>query len=260
MFNRIIKYVVYLFKSRVWGHGIHSPFAYDLITEVIDSETKFRVFEQIEIVRQNLLLDKTKVLIKDYGAGSKKKGANSRSIHSIAKKSLKQPKYGQLLYRLIDHFGFKNILELGTSFGITTSYMASPNKDIQVATIEGDSIISKKAQSNFDALDLSNITLKNAQFNDVLQPTLNELKSVDLVFIDGHHTHEATINYFNKCLAYKQNNSLFVIDDINWSAGMRQAWNEIKEHSEVTLTIDLFELGLVFFRKESSKENIVVYY
>ena len=260
MWRRAISYIHYLINSRIWGHGIHSPFAYKVVKEVIDKHAEYYVFQEIEALRGALLNNKQTITLTDFGAGSKIKSSNKRTVQSIAKNTLKKKKYAKLLFRLIDHFEYKNILELGTSLGITSAYLASVSDSIQVTTIEGDPEIAKIAQSNFDRLGLNNITLINNIFESALPEILDESWKLDLVFIDGHHTYEATITNFKKCLPHKHNNSVFVIDDINWSNEMIEAWKTIVAHEEVTLSIDLYEMGLIFFRAESSKQNLVIYY
>ncbi len=41
---------------------------------------------------------------------------------------------------------------------------------------------------------------------------------------------------------------------------MKAAWEEIKLHPKVTVTIDCFEMGIVFFKKNEVKENFTVYH
>jgi predicted O-methyltransferase YrrM len=78
------------------------------------------------------------------------------------------------------------------------------------------------------------------------------------VFVDGNHQKEATLRYFKLCLPKVHENSLLIFDDIYWSRGMKEAWNEIKAHPEVTVTVDLFWIGLVYFRKGQVKEDFVI--
>ena len=67
-----------------------------------------------------------------------------------------------------------------------------------------------------------------------------------------------TLEYFNLCLKKIHNETVFVFDDIHWSEEMEEAWNEIKNHSKVRVSVDLFRMGLIFFRKELSYENYVI--
>ena len=168
-------------------------------------------------------------------------------------------KYGQFLFRLAYHFKPNTILELGTSLGITTSYLAFANQNSKVITIEGCTNISSEAKNCFQSLGLNNIETVVGNFDSVLSSRLKTQDSrFDFVFFDGNHKKKPTLNYFNQCLSHATNDSVFIFDDIHWSDEMEEAWEEIKSHPKVIVTIDLFFLGLVFFRKEQAKENFVL--
>jgi predicted O-methyltransferase YrrM len=159
------------------------------------------------------------------------------------------------MFRLVEHLGFENILELGTSLGISTLYLASANKTAEVYTLEGDTGSYSMATHIFHKLKMKNIKAKLGVFQETLAPTLREMKKVDLAFIDGHHDESATLNYFETIKPYCGESSAIIIDDIYWSAGMQNAWKKIQNMTEVTLTIDLFFCGIVFFRKEQKEKE-----
>jgi predicted O-methyltransferase YrrM len=186
--------------------------------------------------------------------------SGKRTISEIAERSLKSEKYGQLLFRLVNHFKPNTILELGTSLGISTAYLASANPNSKVITIEGCPNIASEAKKNFEILGLKNIESVIGNFDSVLPAALCQLPTADckLVFFDGNHKKEPTLRYFNQCLELADNTSVFIFDDIHWSNEMEEAWEEIKSHPQVTVTIYLFFLGLVFFRKEQVKQNFIV--
>jgi len=255
----IIHYIKYFITARN-QHGIHSPFVYELYNNVIKDQTPFYVFSDIESIRAKLLLSKLEIAITDFGAGSVVNKSNKRYINDIAKNSLKAPKYAQLLFRLVNRFKPANVLELGTSLGVTTMYLAASNSKMNVTTVEGCLNIAKVAQINFDKLGLKNINLVNKPFEEFLPHYLKTVSTLDFVFFDGNHTKEATLNYFNWCLDKINQNTVFVFDDIYWSEGMNEAWNEIKQHQKVTTTIDLFAIGIVFFKPDLSKEHFVLRY
>lgn len=252
-----ISYFKYLLRAQT-KHDIHSPFVFNLLTTVIQNNKLYYLYGQIEKLRNELLNDPTEVQVADLGAGSAVLKTGTRKISDIARHSLKSAKYSQLLFRLVNHFKPNTILELGTSLGITTLYMAMANSQTRVLSIEGSEAIAQYAKRSFEKLDIKNIQLTVGNFDDVLQTRLNELKQVDLVFFDGNHRKEPTLHYFEQCLHYANNNSIFVFDDIHWSVEMEQAWECIKKHERVTLTIDLFFIGIVFFRKEQVKEHFVL--
>lgn len=261
----ILHYLNYFFKARN-QHGIHSPFVYELYNNVIKDQTPFYIFNDIESIRAKLLLSNIEIEINDFGAGSIVNKSipyqvrDRRKINDIAKNSLKAPKYAQLLFRLVHRFKPTNVLELGTSLGISTMYLAASSSKINVTTVEGCPNISKVAQINFDKLGLKNINLINQPFEAFLPNYLKTISSLDFVFFDGNHTKEATLNYFNLCVEKTNQQTIFVFDDIYWSKGMNEAWNEIKQHPKITTTIDLFAVGIVFFNSDLSKEHFVLRY
>lgn len=257
--NHILNYIKYLLKAKN-QHGIHSPFVYELYNNVIKDQTPFYVFQDIESIRAKLLLSNLEIEVSDYGAGSQLHSSNKRKISAIAKNSLKVPKYAQLLFRLVNRFKPKNVLELGTSLGISTMYLASSSTKSNVTTIEGCSNVTKVAQINFDKLGCKNIRLVNQQFDTFLPEYLKTVPTLDFVFFDGNHTKEATLRYFNWCVEKANEQSVFVFDDIYWSNGMNETWQEIKQHQKITTTIDLFAIGIVFFNPDLSNEHFVLRY
>jgi predicted O-methyltransferase YrrM len=250
------KYIQYwLNGSNAKGHGVHSPFVYDLIKNVLNDKSQFSCYTSIENLRGELKKDDTVLRIQDFGAGSRVNSHYERSVSSIANAALKPKKFGQLLFRLAKHFNSKNILELGTSLGITSSYLASANTSSQVITMEGAPEVAATARKNFEKLQLENIKVVEGNFDETLPSLLKEIPSIDLAFIDGNHRHIPTVNYYHQLLPHVHEHSVLIFDDVHWSAEMEAAWNEIKEHEAVTLSIDLFFIGLVFFRKEQKEKQ-----
>lgn len=205
-------------------------------------------------------LDNTVLKIEDLGAGSKNSSSNERTIRQLIKNSAKAPKYGQLLFRLVNYVEAKNIIELGTSLGMSTLYLANSRRYSNVYTLEGSKEIAKKAKDNFNKMQLKNIEVINGNFDNTLTPLLDKLQKVDFVFFDGNHKEKPTLHYFEKCLSKVHNNTVFVFDDIYWSEEMTSAWKVIKANKKVTMTIDVFEMGIVFFRKELPKQDLVINY
>lgn len=255
--NYIKHYLYHQFSAKSLD-GIHSPFVFDLASKIIKSDEQYYAFNQIEYQRKKLLLSKKEIEVEDFGAGSKIFKSNKRKVADIAKTSLKPPKQAQLLFKLVNYFKFKNILELGTCLGLSSAYLAKSSKKIDVTTIEGASEISKIASKTFDNLNLKNIRLITGQFDTVIPNLLESNPKYDCIFIDGNHQKQATLKYFQQLLPHIHNDSLMVFDDIYWSKGMTEAWSEIKAHKNATVTIDLFYFGLVFFRKEQPKEHFKI--
>ena len=246
------------FANHQNGHGIHSPFVFDLLTNIIEDFTPFYCFSDIENYRRKLLKNHSEIAVTDYGAGSKIQKSDKRKISEIARYSLTKPKYAQLLFRLVNHFKPENIIELGTSLGLTSLYLAFPNSKTKVFTVEGCPEIAKIASNTHSNFVAKNINLQIGNFQKVLPQLLNEIKTIDFAFIDGNHSYKATLENFKLLKNYSNNNSIFIFDDIYWSKEMTDAWQEIKSDNAVTLSIDLFQFGIIFFMKDFKKQDFRV--
>ncbi|MCF8368418.1 MAG: class I SAM-dependent methyltransferase [Bacteroidales bacterium] len=253
----LFRYIAYLQQAKS-KFDIHSPFLFDLVTKVLEDSRIYPEYEKIENLKKNLLKSEQTINVVDLGAGTSSGDKNTRSISSITKNSSKPFKLGRLLYRLSKYYAPEHIIELGTSMGLSTAYMAMGNPAAKVVTIEGCPNISKVAGENFKLLGIKNITLINGNFNEALPSVLDSGKKVDLAFIDGNHLKEPTIKYFEQFLANAVNDTCLIFDDIHWSDQMQEAWNHITNHKEVSLSIDLFFMGLVFLKKELSKEHFIL--
>lgn len=254
------KYLSYYLKaSNAKGHGVHSPFVFDFIIHVLKSKEKPEAVFLIENYRQRLLKERRNIEVEDFGAGSSVMHTKERKVSDIAATSLKRKKYASLLYRIAKYYRSKHIVELGTSLGTTTAYLASGSPDSQVITLEGSGKISDIAEDFFEHTSFNNIHLVRGDFKKTLPTIIHQIPAVDLVFIDGNHQEEPTVDYFNSFLTKSHNDTILVFDDIHWSGGMEKAWERIKQHPDVSLTIDLFFIGLVFLKKEFLvKQHFVV--
>lgn len=162
---------------------------------------------------------------------------------------------------MVDHYRCKHILELGTSLGIGTAYLATASKNAQITTIEGSKEIAQKAKSNFNSMDLQNVHQVIGNFDDILPDVLKNITAIDLVFIDGNHRKEATLDYFEKIMPFVHEDSILIFDDIHWSKGMHEAWLAISNDKRVVLSIDVFQFGLVFFLPSiKEKQHFVLRY
>lgn len=255
-FKLAVKYVQYfLTASNGKGHGMHSPFVFEFITKVLNGKKEDSCYKNIEQLREHLKRDNTLLTIEDFGAGSRLHSSYKRKVSDIATSALKPKKFSQLLFRVVNFYKTTNILELGTSLGITTAYLASANARNKVITMEGAKEVAAIARKNFQQFDLSNIVIVEGDFDTNLLHVLMDLSSIDFAFIDGNHRKEPTIKYFEQLLSKTTNNSILVFDDIHWSREMEEAWKYIKQHSSVTLSIDLFFIGIVFFRHEQLEKQ-----
>ncbi len=269
MFFQIKSYLKFLLKSQN-DHGLHSPFVYDLVTKCFYDKTLYPDYRLIKNYRNDLLRNRQKIKVTDFGAGSRVFRSDIRLVFAIAKNAGITLHRAKLLYRLTNYLNIQNALELGTSLGIATSAMAA-NRSTKLTTIEGCKETAKIAEHQFKKYDLDNIQLINTDFDTAIsqqistknhtQQTRNnkqKTSNYDLIFFDGNHKKEATLKYFEELLPTAHNDSVFIFDDIHWSPGMEVAWKEIKKHPEVTVTIDTYKWGLVFFRKEQAKQDFII--
>jgi predicted O-methyltransferase YrrM len=255
-FQLAYKYIYYWFNAaNSKGHGIHSPFVFEFITKLLNDKSNCTAYYLVEGLRKNLLNERRILSVEDFGAGSSVSKTNQRSVSSIAKNAARPKKYGQLLHRMVRYFKPATIIELGASLGITSSYLALGNQKARMISIEGSPEIAEQAKQIFESLELRNIDLHTGNFDEILPSVLRQLSSVGFAFIDGNHRYEPTIRYFNQLLEKSSNSTILVFDDIHWSGEMEKAWKEIKNHSSVTCSIDLFFIGIVFFRNEIKEKQ-----
>lgn len=251
LFTLSVKYLKYILTaSNGKGHGVHSPFVFDFVVKVLNGKSRPPAFDTIEALRASLLKQEEKITVEDFGAGSALDPSRERKIRDIARHAAKPAKYGRLLHRVIEHYHCRNILELGTSLGLSTAYMAAAPSAPKVVTLEGSVTIASQANQNFTELSLHNIEIITGNFDHTLDAVLKNHPKPDLVFFDGNHRKEPTLRYFRQCLARADESDIFIFDDIHWSAEMEEAWLEICQDDAVTCSIDLFFVGIVFFRRD----------
>lgn len=238
---------------------MHSPFVFDFIRYVLNNRKGYEAPAGLEVLRRQLLRDDTRLEIEDLGAGSRSGASRQRSVGQLARTALKPKKYAQLLHRLVRHYQPRTIIELGTSLGLTTAYLATAHPSANVHTIEGSPAIAERARQNLDKLNVRNVQPHVGNFDDLLPSLLQDLPSPDLVYIDGNHRLQPTLDYFLRCRQAAHTDTILVFDDIHWSPEMERAWEEIRRHPDVRYTIDIFFLGFVFFRPEFKvKQDFVI--
>lgn len=257
--HQIRSYLKFLFRSTN-QHGVHSPFVFGLVTRCFYDKTEHDApYQLIREHRKRLLQDDRSIEVRDLGAGSRVFSSGERKIRSLVKNAGITSKRSCLLNRLVRYLDIEHALELGTSLGLGTAAMAAGNK-VQVTTIEGCPTTAGIAAEQFRKSGLENIDLRVGEFSEVLHKLLPEKEpnSLSLVYFDGNHQKEPTLKYFQKLVPMTHNDSVFIFDDIHWSPEMEQAWDTIKADPRVTVTIDTYFWGLVFFRREQEKEHFVI--
>jgi len=252
----LFRYLDYLKKSKT-RYRVHSPFVFSLVEQVLRKQPPFYSFNKIEKWRDELLENSDEINLTDLGAGSRK--AKSKLVKEIANTALSTKDQSEWLFGLANYFDTKSIVELGTSLGVSTAYLASASQKSNVHTFEGSSELIGIAKKGWQSLKLKNIQTYEGSIDDTLPKFIASLNEpIDLLYMDANHTYNATIKYFNMLQPKFNASTIVVVDDINWSAGMQKAWREISYSKEVSISIDLFYKGLLFFREDIKKEHFVL--
>lgn len=257
MFHILKSYLKFLFNSKN-EHGVHSPFVYDLVTKCFHDTTNYSEYEILKKYRNLLLENKNTIDVTDFGAGSRVFKSNTREIAKIAATAGITSKNAKLLFRITHYFQSENILEIGTSLGLATSALSLGNPKAKITTLEGCPNTMNQAQVQFQKFNFKNIDCINTEFSSYLKSFDLQPTTYNLIYFDGNHSKKATLEYFELLLPTVTNETVWIFDDIHWSTDMEEAWELIKNHPKVTITIDTFQWGIVFFRKEQEKEHFVI--
>lgn len=249
-----LEYLKYRIKADS-ENSLHSPFIYELYTTVIEPDKRYYVFDGIDKERENLLKNNRIIEIEDISTEAYKQ---KKKIREIAQNDISQPKVGELLFKIVDKYKPRHILELGTCLGLTTLYLASANLKTKVTTFEVTPSLANRAKETFQRLKRKNITVIQGNLDQTLVANIKQLKDVDLIFFDADRSYKATMRYFKTCLPYIHKDMIFIIDDIYASEEMKQAWVEIKNHPKVRVTVDVFQLGIVLFREKQKREHFTL--
>ena len=257
MFFQIKAYLKFLWHSKN-EHAVHSPFVFNLITKCFYDKKVKKEYTILEKYRNALLKNKNTIEVTDFGAGSKVFKSNTRIVAQIAKTAGISKKRAELLYRIVHYFQPENVLELGTSLGLATSALALGNKNAKIITLEGCPNTANQCQLQLQKFNINNVTSVVTEFSTYFSTSNFPLLTFHFIYFDGNHSKKATLDYFELLLPTVTNDSVWIFDDIHWSAEMEEAWEIIKKHPKVSVTIDTFQWGLVFFRKEQPKEHFII--
>lgn len=250
-------YCKYLYKARHRkGYGIHSPYLFHFLVDVIYEKSNYYCFKKHKIEHQKTLKNNTIINLPNLGTGC----ARTTTVSKIAKSASKNNKDAQLLFRLTQECKAKTIIELGTNLGLTTQLLAQCNSDSKIYTFEGANELCKYAYKRFQKQALHNIKLIEGNIDSTLPSISSNLKQVDFVFFDANHTYDATINYFKILFPLHHENSIFVFDDIHQSKGMEKAWEEIIQNKEITVSLDFYKFGIILFKNGIPKQHRIISY
>jgi predicted O-methyltransferase YrrM len=257
MLFQIKAYLQFLWNSKN-EHGVHSPFVFNLVTKCFYDKKSNPEYEVLKNYRNSFLKNKNTIEVTDFGAGSKVFKSNSRQISKIAKTSGITQKRAELLFRITKYFQPESILEIGTSLGLSSSALALGNPKAKITTLEGCPETANQCQLQLQKFNIKNVESVVQEFKTYFENCQLSTANYQLIYFDGNHTKKNTLNYFELLLPTINNESVWIFDDIHWSTEMEDAWKIIKKHPKVTVTIDTFQWGLVFFRKEQEKEHFVI--
>jgi len=249
---RIKTYLEYR-RRAVNQYGLHSPFLFEFYKACFRPAFKHS-FPSISKLRRKLKRDKTQIQITDFGAGSLVSKSNTRMVSEMHSSAAVSEKQGEFLHRLVCYFKPKTILELGTHLGLSSAYMALAS-EAEIVTLEGCPSTAKVALQNHKELDVENVKLEVGNFLDSLPEVLDKIRVVDMAYIDGNHSYEGTMWNYEQILPNTEEHSVLLFDDISWSPDMKKAWDEIISKPEISLSINCYKFGLVFFRKGIEKQH-----
>ena len=229
-------------------YSAHSPFVFDFFKNVINVQHRLPDLESIEQERIRLKHSKESISFIEYGAGtSYNTNSNHRKIRDIARHSLSGKWQCRILYNLISHYKLMNVLEVGTSLGISTAYLGAASPEGRIITLEGNPASVEVAKDIWKKLGITNIEVFEGEFGATLPKAMDRLDQIDMGFLDGNHRKSATLEYYEQLEGKINEQSVLVVDDIYWSREMNEAWEELKQDDKVAFSIDLFRMGILFF-------------
>jgi predicted O-methyltransferase YrrM len=264
LFYSIWAYVKHVFTAwNTTGEGIHSPYLFELVHLVLRDENSYYCFADIERRREMLLHCDDELDVLDFGSQGATQGKHViRKVCDIAKRHLESARVGQMLFRVVNFIGEHEkrpleIVELGTSLGITTAYLATANGKNNIMTFEGSGEVLNVAKSVWKALKIENIKWKEGPIDSTLFDYARA--KWDVAYVDANHTFDATIRYVDFLLPKMNEKGVVVIDDIHYSREMERAWRVLKNDKRVTTSMDLFHIGLLFVDRHYLKRHYRIF-
>ena len=257
----IYRYFIFLIKSQT-RYTVHSEFVYDFINNVLRDKTKYKDYKLLWDNRNKLASSQDQIETVDFGSKSGRKSYKTiiLPLNNIVKSRSHSKSRMELIYRIVKNQSPANVLEFGTCVGVSSFYIKKAYPESKFITMEGCASLAAKAQDNFSENGFSDVEIVVGNFDSILNDILKGFTTLDFIFFDGNHREIPTVSYFESCAELSNENSIFVFDDIHWSKGMENAWNKIKADKRVSVSIDLFWFGILFFRKGIEKQDFVLRY
>ena len=239
------------------GFGVHSPFVFNLITKVIEERCGYYSFNEIELLRKQLLFRNEYITYPDRRNKGKMR---RRRIGEIVKREAIRPKHGALLFRLANYFKSKHILQLGPTMGLSTLYLTSYATDVRCIALESVPEFAAIAEQDYQKGARNPIDLRVGSYRQLLPKALEEMEQLDFVFFNTLYEPEDNLWLFNECIKHVHDGTLFVFEGIKENRKMRQLWHDVCLHPDVTVTLDLYSLGIIVFHKKLHKKDYIVYF
>lgn len=241
------------------GFGIHSPYLYDLVRNVIFNQQKQAVPDYVQQLHSRLKKDRQILELNEIGAGSRVTQAGKRTVSSIARGSSVTSKQGALLFRICKWYAPSVILEFGTGLGISTAYLAAGSGGAPVITVEGCKTKHLFAVGNMIPELAPKIEFLEGDFTIHFSSMLKKVEERALVFIDGDHRYLPTMDKVTACLK-KENikEVMLILDDIYWSKEMEKAWDDCISMEMADISLDLFHFGLLIKRGGIARQHFKI--
>lgn len=239
-------------------HGTHSPFVYKLTDEVIYDFSAKKIDDSVEQQRKKLFDDDSSLILTENNECLGQLKLQQTTVKRLAKKLTNKKEVDRLIYRLVANRQPAVSLQIGTGLGVSAAYFSMANSRNPVKIIECEPEFSTVAQRIFSNLGIDNVELRTGNLQQLLHHTLLNSTKLDIVYFNKFKDGETLFNLFGLCLAKADENSMFIIKGIYSDPSTKTMWAKIKELPEVTVTVDLFWIGLVYFKKDQAEEHFKI--
>ena len=235
-------YLSYYFASHT-KYQIHAPFVYEFLTQIFEDDRFYHAMGVIENYRRNLLGNGSQIITK----------TGVTTTNQLVKTLAISPKAGAILFKSVHFYKPTTLLEIGNSLGISTLYQATPNSQVPMITLMPDTSLATATHNYFKQLGTRNISILTGPIQANLSTAIQQLKTIDYLFLNGFWGIINTFNYFETCLEQMPSNAVFVFKSPYASKATQEFWEKAKKHQKVRLSIDIYDLGFLFFRSEQKQ-------
>lgn len=247
-FHYFKNYIKYLFCSRHWrGYGVHSPFAFELVTRVIEEDLPYYKYGLVERVRKSQKMSKRPLVVD---------GRESQLRDLVAGNV--DPAYAQLLFRLVNRYKARNVVETNMRTGIASMYLAAPDSKVKVTTFGNEKALNELALHYMKETGFRNVRVVQGTAEEKLQEVMGELDTLDLLFVNDCASGSDLDDRIGVCMPKTASQTIFVVEGIYANESMTASWKRLQADSRVRVTVDLFRYGLVFFKDNLQKEDYYV--